>query len=153
MARPEKCRKVGFAPDHTLFKPAGTAGRELEEVVVSLDELEAVRLADWLGLYQELAAEQMGVSRQTFGNILGSARFKLADCVLNGKGLRIEGGNTMMVNQRAFHCDGCGRDWAVPFGTGRPGGCPYCGAADFHRSPADRGYVSADDPRSRRGRR
>ena len=62
---------------------------ELEEVVLTLDELEAVRLADRQGLYQEAAALQMGVSRQTFGNILVSAHRKVAEALLEGKALRI----------------------------------------------------------------
>jgi len=137
MPRPEKCRRIGFDPEHTLFKPAGVPGRDLEQVTLTLDELEAVRLADWLGLYQDRAAGQMGVSRQTFGNILTCARAKLADCVLNGKMLRIEGGNTVTSGERSFRCAGCGREWSVPCGGGRPGGCPACGAKDFHRSPGD----------------
>ncbi len=62
---------------------------ELEEVLLTLDELEAVRLADRHGLYQEAAAAQMGVSRQTFGNILTSAHRKVAEALLDGKALRI----------------------------------------------------------------
>lgn len=64
----------------------------LDEVVITLDELESVRLADFEGLYQERAAELMGVSRPTFGRIVESARRKIADALVHGKVLRIAGG-------------------------------------------------------------
>jgi len=64
----------------------------LEEINLTLDELEAVRLADLDGLYQEDAAKKMDISRQTFGNIINSAHKKIADALLNGKALKIEGG-------------------------------------------------------------
>jgi len=57
-----------------------------------MDELEAVRLADLEKLYQEEAARKMSVSRQTFGNIIQSAHKKIADALLKGKALKIEGG-------------------------------------------------------------
>ena len=78
------------------FKPAGVPGRALEEVVLSLDEAESIRLADLEGLYQEAAAFRMGVSRQTFGRIVEAARRKVADAIINGKLLRIEGGEVLI---------------------------------------------------------
>ena len=74
------------------MKPAGVPVRELEEVILGFDEAEALRLADLEGLYQEAAARSMGVSRQTFGRIIETARRKTADAILNGKALRIDGG-------------------------------------------------------------
>ena len=64
----------------------------LEEVNLTLDELEALRLADFDGLYQEESAGKMNVSRQTFGNIIQSAHQKIADAIIHGKALKIEGG-------------------------------------------------------------
>ena len=64
----------------------------LEEVNLTLDELEALRLADWQGLYQKDAAKKMEISRQTFGNIINTAHKKVADVLLNAKALKIEGG-------------------------------------------------------------
>jgi len=81
-------------------------GCELEEVVLSLDELEAIRLADLDGLYQEEAAGQLGVSRQTFGNILKAAHAKVADCLVNAKKLKIEGGAVECVGRRRRTCKG-----------------------------------------------
>ena len=97
MPRPFKCRRVGFAPGITYFKPAGIPMRSLEEVIISLEEAEALRLKDIVGLEQEGAAESMNVSRTTFQRILASARRKVADALLGGKAIRIEGGNYEMA--------------------------------------------------------
>jgi len=72
------------------FKPRGIPLIDLEEVDLSLDELEAIRLADYEGLYHEQAAERMNISRSTFGRILGEARRKVAEAVVDGKALKIE---------------------------------------------------------------
>jgi len=74
------------------FRPVGAAKSETADVVLSLDEAEALRLADLDGLYQRAAAQRMGVSRPTFARIVESARRKTADALLNGKHLRIAGG-------------------------------------------------------------
>jgi predicted DNA-binding protein (UPF0251 family)/predicted Fe-Mo cluster-binding NifX family protein len=74
------------------FRPSGACVGKIAEVVLTFDEAEALRLADLEGLYQQAAAQRMGVSRQTFGRIIESARKKTADALLNGKRLRIEGG-------------------------------------------------------------
>lgn len=83
---------IGFLPGATYFKPAGIPLSTLDEVVVTLDELEAIRLADLEGLYQEQAAERMKISRPTFSRVVDSARRKIADALVNGKALRVEGG-------------------------------------------------------------
>jgi predicted DNA-binding protein (UPF0251 family) len=85
-------RRVGFIPDVTYFKPAGVPLRELDEVVLTVEELEAVRLKDHEGLEQEAAAERMQVSRPTFRRILVGARLKIAEALISGKAIRIEGG-------------------------------------------------------------
>jgi predicted DNA-binding protein (UPF0251 family) len=89
MARPPKCRRIGFSPTATYFKPRGIGMALLEEVSLELDEVEALRLADLESLYQAEAAERMGVSRQTFANIVERARKKVADAIIHGKALRI----------------------------------------------------------------
>jgi uncharacterized protein len=73
--------------------------RELEEVIMTLDEFEAVRLADLNGLYQEQAATQMSVSRATFSRIIDSAHKKIAEVLVGGKALRIEGGPIQQVTE------------------------------------------------------
>jgi len=121
------------------FKPQGISLRILEEVGLTLDELEAVRLADWEGMYQESAAEKMKISRQTFGNIIISAHKKIADALLHGKALRIQGGVVNMA-ERYFICDDCKHEWTAAFGSGRPSVCPECNSTNIHRAPHDRGW-------------
>jgi predicted DNA-binding protein (UPF0251 family) len=116
-----------------MFKPAGIPASSLEEVVLQLDELEAIRLVDLECLYQEAAAEKMGVSRQTLGRIVESARKKVAGALIQGKALRIEGGAVEMPEMRQFKCHDCQRAWELPFGTGRPVGCPECKSRNIHR--------------------
>ncbi|MEN6327811.1 MAG: DUF134 domain-containing protein [Syntrophomonas sp.] len=93
MAREPKCRRVESTPKINAFKPAGIPRSCLEEVVVKLEELEAIRLKDLLGLEQEEGAERMGVSRPTFQRILTEGREKVARALIEGHALRIEGGN------------------------------------------------------------
>jgi predicted DNA-binding protein (UPF0251 family) len=87
-----KVRRIRCNPETNYFKPRGIPITELEEVILSGDELEALRLADFEGLYQEEAAIEMNISRQTFGNIIHSAHRKIADALMNGKAVKIEGG-------------------------------------------------------------
>jgi predicted DNA-binding protein (UPF0251 family) len=114
---------------------------DLDQVVLSVDELEALRLADKEGMYQDQAAEQMKISRPTFGRVVEAARRKVAEALVEGKALRIEGGNFKMADTRTFQCSKCGHTWQVAFGTGRPAECPNCHSRDFHRAPGDRGWA------------
>jgi predicted DNA-binding protein (UPF0251 family) len=91
--RPPRCRRVSCVPEATYFKPAGVPMRMLEEVCLSVDEAEAIRLKDLEGLEQEEGADRMGISRPTFQRILFSGRHKVADALLNGKAVKIEGGH------------------------------------------------------------
>ena len=93
MPRPKSPRSIDSFPDRTWFKPAGIPLRKLSEVVLELDELEALRLADLEGFYHENAAQKMDVSRQTFGRILESARKKIAEALMQGKAIRLGVGN------------------------------------------------------------
>lgn len=102
MPRPRKSRVVCCDPPYTLYKPAGVKKSELECVVVTLDEYEAMRLADQEGLYHEEASQIMDVSRQTFSNILASAHHKTAEALCSGKMLRIEGGD-VVYGGNCFH--------------------------------------------------
>lgn len=92
MPRPKCHRHICGVPDKNYFKPRGIPVVELEEVVLNLDEFEAIRLADHEKLYQEEAAVKMNISRQTFGRILESAHRKIADVLISGKALKIEDG-------------------------------------------------------------
>ena len=141
MARPRNCRRVGLMPGSDYFKPRGIPLSMLEEVILTVDEFEAIRLADLGGLYQEQAAEKMNVSRQTFGRIIESAHKKVAEALVKGKALKIEGGEFEMASMRKFKCSECRHSWELPYGTGRPGGCPSCKSGNIHRAEEDRGYV------------
>ncbi len=92
MARPCHCRRVSGLPKARYFKPRGVPMSELEEAVLTLDGLEALRLADQEGLNMDAAAAQMGVSRHTFGRLLRRARQCVAGALVHGQALRIEGG-------------------------------------------------------------
>ncbi|AAW40499.1 MAG: DUF134 domain-containing protein [Dehalococcoides mccartyi] len=92
MPRPYKCRRISEIPKVAYYKPAGIPLSLLEENQLSTEEAEALRLKDLLGLEQAEAARQMNISRPTFQRMLYSARYKVADALLKGKALRIEGG-------------------------------------------------------------
>lgn len=127
MPRPQKPRRVGFIPDATHFKPAGVPLRVMEEVRITIEEAEAVRLKDLDGLEQEEGASKMNISRSTFQRVLASARQKIADALLNGKAIRIDGGNFEMAVRR-FRCVN-GHEWNVPFEVmvnTPPQLCPTC---------------------------
>jgi predicted DNA-binding protein (UPF0251 family) len=126
-------------PPQTYFKPRGVPVAQLEETQLSVDELEALRLADLEGLYHEDAAARMNVSRPTFGRIVEAARKKVAEALVKGRALRIEGGVVETPALRQFECGRCRNRWPEPFGTGRPEACPACGAGDFQRVDATRG--------------
>ncbi len=97
MPRPRKCRMVGYIPRNPCFHPhLGNT----EEVVLSIEEVEAIRLADFLNMEQDAAAESMDVSRGTFQRIINAARQKVADALVHGKTIRIEGGNYEVMNDR-----------------------------------------------------
>ena len=133
MPRRKCIRRVGNSPTCQLFKPSGVPVQELDLVVLELDELESIRLADLEGLYQEEAAKRMDVSRQTFGRIVTAARKKIARALIDGKALKIEGGAVMISTERKFACFNCQHTWELPAGTGRPELCPDCDSADIGR--------------------
>lgn len=120
-------------------------------MVLGLDELEAIRLADLLGLYHEEAAEHMGVSRATFGRILESARKKVAEALVFGKGLRIGGGHVEFVGPPGHgHCQRWGQKgggrmagWRGGLGMG-PGGFCVCLSCGF-RKPHEAGVPCAQE--------
>lgn len=133
MPRPRRCRLVGIEPNTRYFKPRGIPMVNLEEVILSVDEIEAIRLADLEGLYQEDAAHHMNISRQTFGRILSSARKKIAESIIKGKALRIDGGDYIMADQ-LFQCSDCGYIWHVSLDLGKPVNCPACRGVKIRRT-------------------
>lgn len=127
MGRRQLCRRVSMMPTVTYFKPAGSPMHKLEEVRLLVEEAEAIRLKDLEGSEQEECAQKMNISRSTFSRLLDTARQKIADALLNGKAIRIEGGNFEMAVRR-FRCLE-GHEWEVPFETmisAPPENCPKC---------------------------
>ena len=92
MARPLKQKWVQFEPGVTYFKPRGIPLMYLEEVIIPVEEFEALRLAELLDLDQKKAAKRMRISRTTFQRLLHSAHKKITDALVSGKAMRIEGG-------------------------------------------------------------
>lgn len=106
MPRPQRCRRVCRLPDHPCFIPEGKA--DAETVVLSVDEFEALRIVDYEKRTHEQCAAQMDISRTTATEIYESARYKLADVLINAKRLEIAGGRYRLCDGSARHC--CGRE-------------------------------------------
>ena len=97
MPRPRTQRRIRAMPRVNYFKPIGIPMTQLEEVILTIDEFEAVRLVDLEEMEQSKAAKKMNVSQPTFSRILGVAHKKIADSIINGKALRVEGGQYMLT--------------------------------------------------------
>ncbi len=110
MPRPIKCRRVGFIPKCFHFVPNAPEGGTDSEVIITIEEIEALRLSDLEGLEQSSCSESMGISRGTFQRILNNSRRKAADALVNGKPIRIEGGNYKR-EICSFICKKCGHKW------------------------------------------
>lgn len=134
MPRPPCCRRVLSRPVASVFKPIDSPACLSGEVVLTLDEFEAIRLSDFDGLYQEQSAQQMNVSRATFGRVLESAHQKVAQALVSGLALKIEGGPICTGDWRQGRCLSCKLEWeSTPqgpvscltcHGTGSPSNCP-----------------------------
>lgn len=130
MGRRRRCRWVGYTPASVFYKPRGIPRGYLEQVILTLDEFEAIRLSDLIGLHHEEAAKRMRVSRQTFGRILNTAHRKVAECFVYGKALRIDGGNYTIM-KRGLECSDCGYVWEIPCEFPLPSSCPECSSSDI----------------------
>lgn len=104
MPRPTCRKRIGFQPKAVFFKPAGIPLGVVQEVVIGQDEVEAMRLKNLLGFPQEEAANQMGVSQPTFHRLINAAHQKITDVIINGKALRIEGGNVTIHEEMTGPC-------------------------------------------------
>ena len=126
MARPKCCRFISQNPGSKIFKPVGIPLSMLTEIILSLDEYEALRLADLEQLYHDEAAVRMNVSRQTFGRILQGARFKVAKVLNDDCALKIQGGEITVAADQ-FRCSMCFHSWSMNSRQDRI--CPQCGNA------------------------
>ncbi len=133
MPRPRKHRRLMHEPQPAVYKPVGAPLQTLDCTILLLEELEALRLADLEGCYQEEAAAQMAVSRSTFQRIVTEARRKVAQALVQGTALQIEGG-TFRVAAVRWHCDECRHNWEIHHGSGQgePEHCPTCGSQAIH---------------------
>ena len=113
MPRPRKCRFVEKHPDVTYFKPQGIPMRNLVEISLTIDGYEAVRLVDYQGMSIEEAAEAMGVSRHILSRVLAEARKALAETLVKGRALRIEGGTYRIRDKNHSIQQGTAREDAV----------------------------------------
>lgn len=130
--RPFKPKIVSELPSVTFFKPRGVMLRDLEVEMLSVEELEAVRLVDYEDLEQEEAAQKMGISRKTLWRLLKSGRKRIIGSLIKGKAIEIKGGS-YVIGARKFKCSGCGYEWEAPYGTPRPANCPECKSLDVYR--------------------
>jgi predicted DNA-binding protein (UPF0251 family)/DNA-directed RNA polymerase subunit RPC12/RpoP len=132
LARPTKWRKVEFIPNIQYFAPSDIDADALQENILRIEELEAIRLKDLEGMEQEDCANKMEVSRQTFQRILNVAREKIADSLINGKAIRIEGGNYTR-NICPVKCLDCEKEWSESYENfekilNGEFNCPDCGS-------------------------
>jgi uncharacterized protein len=124
MPRPQYKRIVHEPPLFSEFKPLGIKGQDLEQILLTLDEYEALRLADYAGLSHAEAAEEMEISRSTFTRLIEKARKKIAEFIIQGKLLTIEGGSIHFRNN-IIRCQNCGHMFKINIMTA-VSECPAC---------------------------
>jgi predicted DNA-binding protein (UPF0251 family) len=129
MPRPEKERKVHEPPVFSRFKPMGIQGQYLQQTILTLDEYEAFRLSDNNGLSHAEGAEEMEISRSTFTRLIEKARKKIADLIINGKMMIIEGGN-IHFRTNIIRCHSCGHMFNITIGIDI-NECPSCHSKDL----------------------
>jgi len=148
MARPVKWRKIEHIPQILRFYPESAGFAAVGENILRLEEIEAIRLKDLEGLEQEECATRMEVSRPTFQRILISARKKIADSLIQGKEIRIDGGFFTRGNC-LVRCARCGREWierleAIESGNGKHLVCPRCRGTRLQCCPDDNSPEALD---------
>ena len=135
MVRPKCCRRVAQSAadsaSHCHRSPSPDAESTDSPMILSLDEFEAIRLADALDLYQDQAAKQMDISRPTFSRIVQSARKKIAIALVNNQTIRIEQGQVTVCHMKQFKCRSCNQVWEQPNENPNPQPCPKCSADDI----------------------
>jgi len=130
MPRKVKCRKVEFSPDTTSFIPSNNRSDDVDNIVLTLEELEAMRLKDIEGLTQQECADRMEVSRQTFQNIIDSARKKVAVALTNGLSITIRGGYFKFPYCQ-IQCKNCHATYYVQYPHDREV-CPMCNSSKVY---------------------
>ena len=126
MPRKKINRMVLQPPLYSDFKPVGVTARDLETIELSLDEYEAIRLADFSNMDHAEAASEMEISRSTFTRLIEKARYKLASFIIQGKLLRIDGGNVHFKGN-LIRCLNCGHMFKTQIDK-NINQCPACGS-------------------------
>ncbi len=137
MIKPRKNRSVLYPPGFTYFKPQGVSLKNLDEIGMTVDEYEAIRLSDYENLKHEEAALKMEISRPTFTRLINTARKKVAKALVSGSAIKIEGGNYIFLKNRV-KCNSCGNTWDTAYGGRERPDCPKCKSEDIHY--ADRNF-------------
>ncbi|MGD9898544.1 MAG: DUF134 domain-containing protein [Calditrichaceae bacterium] len=122
-------RRVHLPPKYQYFKPAGIPRKMLKSMILTLDEFEAIRLADYLGKEHRDAAQRMNISRPTFTRLIAKARQKVSKAIIDGMELVIEGGNIDFA-QSLHRCDECGEELILARSQSLQN-CPECGSQDI----------------------
>jgi len=151
MSRPKNNRIVHEPPVFTDFKPIGIKGDAIEQVLLNLDEFEAFRLADHLGLSHEEAAGEMEISRPTFTRLIEKARNKIAEFVIEGKMLSIDGGNIHFRNN-IIKCLSCGHMFRTKF-SDTISKCPACNSDHILNLAGGFGHGNCCNNRNQKKRR
>lgn len=136
MARPIRKRKLGYIPQNHYFCPDIFCDDGCQEVVISHEELESIRLSDYENLEQTKASIKMEVSRGTYQRILVSAHKKVADALVNGRAIKVEGGN-YVLNDCIAHCISCNETFIAQCNVlfdEYKGMCPECGSFEIECS-------------------
>ena len=138
MARPRNNRTVKTPPLYSEFKPLGPRRSELRVVSLSLDEYEAIRLADNNGLSHLDASKEMNISRSTFSRLIDNARKKVAGFIVKGRFLQIEGGN-IHFEGNSIKCNNCGFLFEVSIDDNIDK-CPKCDSTDLNNMARNFGH-------------
>ncbi|MEA1878839.1 MAG: DUF134 domain-containing protein [Bacteroidota bacterium] len=129
MPRPKNNRTVHEPPLFVEFKPTGVAGKNLEQRFLTLDEFEAVRLADFKGMSHEEGSLEMEISRSTFSRLIDRARNKIATFLIRGQLLTIDGGNIHFKNN-IIRCLDCGHMFKTSIDMPLSE-CPSCSSTEL----------------------
>ena len=143
MPRRKRHRLVTKEPPVSVYKPAGIPAMELEEILISIDEFEALRLADFEGLSQRDASIAMEISQPTFNRVLSAARHKVASGLVQGYVLRIEGGRYRLADGTGIlECIDCGA--TVDVSSEDQSSCQACGSTNLRWLRWEKGKKPSD---------
>ena len=126
-----KIKKISSFPPYSQYKPPRIPLNELQKVIITLEEFEAIKLVDYENQSQRKAAESMEVSQATLNRVLKSGRNKIANGLVNGYAIILEGGKNVLPC-RIVKCESCSHQWS-PKEQGFPKNCPICKSEDIIR--------------------